>query len=210
MAVVPDSLRPFRIWLLLQTVYRVNKSGLENIPASGPAVLVCNHVSYVDGLVIAAACPRPVRFVMDHRIFKIPVLSFIFRTGRAIPIAPASEDSDALERAYDQIAEALEDGDLICIFPEGKITYDGQLNPFRSGVKRSVDRTPAPVVPLALRGLWGSFFSRRGGPAMTKWARIAKRLYSQISLPAAPPVAAHEVTPEGLQGILLKLRGDSL
>jgi 1-acyl-sn-glycerol-3-phosphate acyltransferase len=196
--------------LLVHTVYRLEKSGLEHIPESGPAVLICNHVSYVDALVIAAACPRPVRFVMDHQIFKIPVLSFIFRTGRAIPIAPAREDPDALERGYDQIARALDEGDLIGIFPEGKITYDGQLSPFRSGVKRIVDRTPVPVVPLALRGLWGSFFSRQGGPAMTKWRRIVKRIYSRISLAAAPPVPAPEVTPEALQAIVLRLRGDSL
>jgi len=207
---VPEFLMRFLIWLLVHTVYRLDKSGLEHIPESGPAVLICNHVSYVDALVIAAACPRPVRFVMDHQIFRIPVLSFIFRTGRAIPIAPAREDPDALARAHDQIARALEDGDLIGIFPEGKITYDGQLSPFRPGVKRIVDRTPVPVVPLALRGLWGSFFSRHEGPAMTKWSRIAKRIYSRISLVAAPPVAAREVTPELLHGIVLQLRGDRL
>ncbi|TMH22768.1 MAG: MFS transporter [Betaproteobacteria bacterium] len=207
---VPEFLMRFLIWLLVHTVYRLDKSGLEHIPESGPAVLICNHVSYVDALVIAAACPRPVRFVMDHQIFRIPVLSFIFRTGRAIPIAPAREDPDALARAHDQIAGALEEGDLICIFPEGKITYDGQLSPFRPGVKRIVDRTPVPVVPLALRGLWGSFFSRHEGPAMTKWSRIAKRIYSRISLVAAPPVAAREVTPELLHGIVLQLRGDRL
>jgi 1-acyl-sn-glycerol-3-phosphate acyltransferase len=138
------------------------------------------------------------------------VLNFIVRTGRAIPIAPAREDPEALERAQDQIARALADGDLLCIFPEGRITSDGQLNAFRPGVKKIVERTPAPVVPLALRGLWGSFFSRRGGPAMTKWDRIAKRIHSRISLVAAAPVAAGEVTPEGLQGIVLRLRGDRL
>ena len=207
---VPEFLMRFLIWLLVHTVYRLKTSGLEHIPETGPAVLVCNHVSYVDGLVIAAACPRPVRFVMDHRIFKIPVLSFVFRTGRAIPIAPAREDAQALDQAYDQIARALEDGDLIGIFPEGKITYDGQLNPFKPGVKRIVDRTPVPVVPLALRGLWGSFFSRRGGPAMTKWHRIVKRIYSRVSLVAAPAVPPHETTPEGLHAAVLRLRGDQL
>jgi len=207
---VPEFLMRFLIWLLVHTVYRLEKSGLEHIPESGPAVLVCNHVSYVDALVIAAASPRPVRFVMDHQIFRIPVLGFVFRTGRAIPIAPAREDPEALARAYDAIAQALEGGDLIGIFPEGKITFDGQLNPFRPGVKRIVERTPVPVVPLALRGLWGSFFSRRGGPAMTKWGRLAKRICSRISLVAAPAVPAAEVTPEGLQGIVLGLRGDSL
>jgi 1-acyl-sn-glycerol-3-phosphate acyltransferase len=206
---VPEFLMRFLIWLLVHTVYRLEKSGLENIPDSGPAVLVCNHVSFVDGLVIAAACPRPVRFVMDHQIFRVPVLSFVFRTGRAIPIAPAREDAQALERAYDEIAEALEAGDVVCIFPEGKITYDGELSPFRPGIKRIIERTPVPVVPLALRGLWGSFFSRRGAPAMTQWSRIAKRFYSRITLVVAPPVQAKDVTPEELQAIVLRLRGDA-
>ena len=208
-ALVPEFLMRFLIWLLVHTVYRLERSGLENIPESGPAVLVCNHVSFVDALVIAAACPRPVRFVMDHQIFKIPVLSFVFRTGRAIPIAPAREDPAALERAYDEIAGALEAGDIVGIFPEGKITQDGELNPFRPGIKRIVERTPVPVVPLALRGLWGSFFSRQGAPAMTQWSRILKRIYSRIALVAAPPVPAQEVTPEGLQAIVLGLRGDA-
>jgi len=207
---VPEFLMRFLIWLLVHTVYRLDKSGLDHIPETGPAVLVCNHVSYVDALVIGAACPRPVRFVMDHQIFKIPVLSFVFRTSRAIPIAGAREDPAALERAYDQIARALEEGDLVGIFPEGKITSDGSLNPFKPGVKRIVDRTPVPVVPLALRGLWGSFFSRQGGPAMTKWGRIAKRIYSRVGLAAAPAVPAPQVTAEGLQAIVLELRGDAL
>ena len=209
-SLVPEFLMRFLIWLLVHTVYRLDKSGMENIPESGPAVLVCNHVSFVDGLVIAAACPRPVRFVMDHQIFRIPVLSFVFRTGRAIPIAPAREDPQALERAYDDIAKALEEGDLVGIFPEGKITSDGNLSPFRPGIGRIVARTPVPVIPLALRGLWGSFFSRHGGPAMTKWGRIAKRVYSRIALVAAPPVPPKDVTPENLQAIVLGLRGNEL
>ncbi|HET7764777.1 MAG TPA: MFS transporter [Burkholderiales bacterium] len=207
---VPEFLMRFLIWLLVHTVYRLEKSGLEHIPQSGPAILVCNHVSYVDPLVIAAACPRPPRFVMDHQIFKIPVLNFIFRTARAIPIAPVREDPAALEHAYDAIAKALGEGDIVCIFPEGKITHDGILNPFKPGISRIVERTPVPVVPLALRGLWGSFFSRRGGPAMTKWDRIVKRIYSRIALVAAPAVAAKDVTPEGLQATVLGLRGDAL
>jgi 1-acyl-sn-glycerol-3-phosphate acyltransferase len=171
---------------------------------------VSNHVSFVDALVIAAACPRPVRFVMDHQIFKIPVLNFVFRTGRAIPIAPAREDPKMLERAYDGIARALEDGDLVAIFPEGKITYDGNLNPFRPGISRILERTPVPVVPLALRGLWGSFFSRHGGPAMTRWSRIARRIFSRIGLAVGPPVPPGEATPEGLHGMVLQLRGRRL
>ena len=203
---VPEFLMRFLCWLLVHSVYRLRKEGLENIPEQGPAVLVCNHVSFVDPLVILAASPRPIRFVMDHRIFRTPLLSFIFRTGKAIPIAPAKEDEALLNAAYDQVAAALESGELVAIFPEGRITDDGELNPFRGGVRRIVERTPVPVVPLALRGLWGSFFSRMGGAAMTRPFR--RGIFSRIALAAAPMVSPAEATPEALQATVLALRGD--
>jgi hypothetical protein len=203
---VPEFLMRFIVWLLIHSVYRLEKSGLENIPEKGPAVLVCNHVSFVDALIIAAACRRPIRFVMDHRIFRIPVLSFVFRTGRAIPIAPARENPELLERAYDEIAHALEAGDLIGIFPEGRITDSGEMYPFRPGIRRIIERTPVPVVPLALRGLWGSFFSRMGGAAMTRPFR--RGVLSKISLAAGEPLEPAAATPEGLQARVLAMRGD--
>ena len=103
---VPEFLMRFMAWIVIHSVYRLAKSGLERVPEDGPAVLVCNHVSYVDALVVSAACRRPIRWVMDHRIFRVPLLSFFFRTVRAIPIAPAKEDPEALERAYHEIARA--------------------------------------------------------------------------------------------------------
>jgi 1-acyl-sn-glycerol-3-phosphate acyltransferase len=204
---VPEFLMRFLVWLLIHTVYRLEKSGLENIPEQGPAVLICNHVSFVDALIIAAACRRPIRFVTDHNIFRIPVLNFVFRTGRAIPIASARDNPELLERAYDEIARALEQGDLVCIFPEGRITDTGEMYPFRPGVMRIIKRTPVPVVPLALRGLWGSFFSRKGGRAMTR--PFSRDVFPRISLVVGAPVPAHEVTPEALQARVLALRGDS-
>ena len=203
---VPEFLMRFICWLLIHTVYRLEKRGLDNIPEEGAAVLVCNHVSFVDALVILAASPRPIRFVMDHRIFKVPILSFVFRTGKAIPIAPAKEDEALLDAAYDAVAAALEEGELVAIFPEGRITETGEMSPFRGGVRRIVDRTPVPVVPLALKGLWGSFFSRRGGRAMTKPFR--RGLFSRIGLEAAPAFAPAAATPEALQESVQALRGD--
>jgi 1-acyl-sn-glycerol-3-phosphate acyltransferase len=203
---VPEFLMRFLCWLLIHTVYRLEKRGLDNIPEEGPAVIVANHVSFVDALVILAASPRPIRFVMDHNIFKVPVLSFIFRTGKAIPIASAKENEALLNKAYEDIAKALEAGELVGIFPEGRITDTGELYPFKGGIKRIVDRTPVPVVPIALKGLWGSFFSRRGGAAMTKPFR--RGLLSKIGLEVAPPVAAGAVTPEGLQAQVQQLRGE--
>jgi 1-acyl-sn-glycerol-3-phosphate acyltransferase len=202
---VPEFLMRFIVWMLIHSVYRLEKTGLDNIPEEGPAVLVCNHVSFVDALVIAAACRRPIRFVMDHRIFRLPVLNFVFRTGGAIPIAPAKEDPGMLEKAYAEIARGLRSGDLIAIFPEGRITDTGEVHPFRSGIRSIVEATPVPVVPLALRGLWGSFFSRKDGAAMTRPWRL--RFLSKIGLAAGPPVPPEQASPESLQEKVLALRG---
>ena len=203
---LPEFLMRFLIWILVHTVYRVRTEGHELIPEEGPAVIVCNHVSFVDAPIIAAVCRRPIRFVMDHNIFKIPVLNFIFRTGRAIPIAGKREDPELMEKAFDDVAEALADGDLVCIFPEGKLTKDGELNPFRPGIERILERTPVPVVPMALRGLWGSFFSRKDGPAMAKRPR---RFHSSIGLVCEAPIAAGEVSAAGLEEQVLRMRGDA-
>ena len=205
---VPEFLMRFICWLLVHSIYRLEKRGLENIPETGPAVLVCNHVSFVDPLVILAASPRPIRFVMDHRIFRTPIVSFVFRTGKAIPIAPAKDDESLLNEAYDRVAQALEAGELVAIFPEGRITDTGDLYPFRGGIKRIVDRTPVPVIPLALKGLWGSFFSRRGGAAMTKPLRMARNLFAKIGLEASAAIPPAAVTPEGLQLEVERMRGD--
>ncbi len=202
---LPEFLMRFLIWLITHTMYRVQHRGLELIPDDGPVVLVCNHVSFMDALIIAGACRRPIRFVMDHRIFRVPVLNFIFRTGKAIPIASAKEDAQLKLRAYDRIAEELAAGEVVCIFPEGKITYDGNINAFKSGIEDIIRRTPVPVVPMALRGMWGSFFSRREGSAMTHRPR---RFWSRIELVAAPAVPASSVRASELQQSVQDLRGD--
>jgi 1-acyl-sn-glycerol-3-phosphate acyltransferase len=203
---VPEFLMRFICWLLIHSVYRLQKRGLDNIPEEGAALLICNHVSFVDPLVILAASPRPIRFVMDHRIFKTPVISFVFRTGKAIPIAPAKEDEALLNAAYDAVAEALAQGELVAIFPEGRITDTGELYPFRQGVKRIVERTPVPVIPLALKGLWGSFFSRKGGPAMRNPFNL--RPFSKIGLEAGEAFTPQAATPDLLQATVLRMRGD--
>ena len=203
---VPEFLMRFIVWLLIHSVYRLDKSGLDHIPDEGAAVLVCNHVSFVDALVIAAACRRPVRFVMDHQIYRLPVLNFVFRTSRTIPIASARTDPELLDRAYEEIARALAAGDVVCIFPEGRITDTGEIYPFRNGIARIVARTPVPVVPMALKGLWGSFFSRKGGKAMTRPFR--RMPFQPIALAVAPMVAPQDASPEALQSIVQALRGD--
>jgi len=203
---VPEFLMRFLVWLLVHTIYRLRETGLEKIPEEGAAVIVCNHVSFVDAMLLGAACSRPARFVMDHRIFKVPVLNFVFRTGRAIPIAPAKEDPAMMERAFDEVAKALSEGDLVCIFPEGKITSTGELNVFRPGIERIIQRSPVPVIPVALQGLWGSFFSRKGGPAMRKPFR---RFWSHVGVVVGDAVPAADVTAGDLEARVLALRGDA-
>ena len=202
---VPEFLMRFLAWLLIHSVYRVDKVGLANIPEEGPCVLVCNHVSYVDAVVIAACVPRPVRFVMDHRIFVTPVLGFIFRTMRTIPIASAKEDAALKERAFAQVREALANGEVVGIFPEGRLTDSGELKPFRPGIERIVAESPVPVVPLALQGLWGSFFSRFSqGRAM----RNLRGIFSRIALVVGTPIAPERVGNDSLYATVLALRGD--
>lgn len=202
---VPEFLMRFLVWIFMSLFYRVDRHGLQHIPEEGPCVVVCNHVSFYDALILSTAIRRPMRFVMDHHIFKIPVVSFIFRTARAIPVAPAKEDPEMLDRAYDAIAAALAEGEIVCIFPEGRITDNGEIYPFKNGIQRIVDRTPTPVVPLALRGMWGSFSSRRGGAAFSK---LPRRFRSRVEVVAGLPVLPEHVTPEFLQERVRDLRGD--
>ena len=205
-SLVPEFLMRFLAWLLIHTIHRVSTVDVDRIPEEGAAVLVCNHVSYVDAIVILAASPRPIRFVMDHRIFKTPLLGFIFRTGKAIPIAPAHEDPWLMEKAFVDIAQALHEGELVCIFPEGKLTRTGEMNAFRGGIAKIVARSQVPVIPMALRGLWGSVFSR--DPSNVFERSLTRGLRSKLALAVGRPVPPQQVTPEGLYEEVLALRGD--
>jgi 1-acyl-sn-glycerol-3-phosphate acyltransferase len=205
-SLVPEFLMRFLAWLLIHTVYRVRTVDTANIPAEGAAILVCNHVSYVDAIVINAASPRPIRFVMDHRIFKTPFLRWIFRAVNAIPIAPAKENPWVMEKAFVDIAQALHEGELVCIFPEGKLTTTGDLNEFRNGIAKIVERSRVPVIPMALRGLWGSWFTRDQSNLFER--RIARGMRSQLALAVGLPVAPDQATPEYLRQQVLALRGE--
>jgi 1-acyl-sn-glycerol-3-phosphate acyltransferase len=195
----------FMAWLLIHTIHRVEVVGAERIPAEGAAVIVCNHVSYVDALVIVAASPRPIRFVMDHNIFKIPFAGWIFRTAKAIPIAPAKEDPWLMEKAYIDIAQALHEGDLVCIFPEGKLTRDGEMNEFRGGIAKIIGRSKVPVIPMALRGLWGSVFTRDPENLFERVFTRGPR--SRLALAVGAPVTPDEATPQHLEEQVRGLRG---
>lgn len=204
---VPEFLMRFLIWLLIHTMYRVRKIDLRNIPEDGAVILTCNHVSFVDALIVGGCIKRPVRFVMYYKIFAIPVLNFIFRTARAIPIAGAKEDKAMFDQAFVDMNAAMQAGEVLCIFPEGQITHDGQMNPFKQGVMKVLEKAPVPVVPMALQGLWGSMFSRKGGKA---FAKLPRRFNAKIALIVGLPIAPEDVTLELLEQKTLALRGDSL
>jgi 1-acyl-sn-glycerol-3-phosphate acyltransferase len=200
--IVPEFTMRFLIWLLSHSLYRVEHRGLEHIPDEGAALLVCNHVSFVDALLIGGAVRRPIRFVMYYKIYRLPVLNFIFRTAGTIPIAGRKEDPLIYEQAFARVAQYLAAGELVCIFPEGKLTTDGQIDAFRSGVSTVLEQTPVPVIPLALQGLWGSFFSRDPNKG------FFKRFWSRVTLVAGAPVSGEAALPERLQALVQGLRGD--
>jgi 1-acyl-sn-glycerol-3-phosphate acyltransferase len=195
---VPEYLLRFIAWVASRIVYRFKITGDEHIPTEGAAILVANHVSFVDAVLLMAASPRPIRFIMDHQIFRIPVLGWLFKLGKAIPIAPQKVDAAVYEAAFAEARRVLDAGDLLCIFPEGGITKDGTLQPFKGGVMKVLETHPVPVVPLALTNLWGSFFSRaEGGRALTRPFR--RGFFSRVGLVGGPALPAAEVTPERLR-----------
>ncbi|MCY1286669.1 Lysophospholipid transporter LplT [compost metagenome] len=201
--IVPEFTMRFLVWLLGHSMYRVEHRGLERIPEEGAALLVCNHVSFVDALLIAGAVRRPVRFVMYYKIYDLPVLNFVFRTAGAVPIAGRNEDLLVYDAAFKRIGEYLHNGELVCIFPEGKLTGDGEIDQFKGGVARILEENPVPVIPMALLGLWGSFFSR--DPAKG----FFRRLWSRITLVAGAPLAPEAASPQALQMQVIELRGSA-
>ncbi|MFW9615656.1 MFS transporter [Aquabacterium sp.] len=194
---MPEYIIRLVMLVITRGVYRLRVRGDEHIPTDGPAILVCNHVSFVDAIILGVCSPRPMVFLMDHRIFKTPGIGWFFRMVKAIPIAPQKEDPQAYEQAFERARQVLRDGDLLCLFPEGAITRDGQLQTFKAGIMKILASDPVPVVPAALHNLWGSTFSRIEGAAMAKPLR--RGLFNRVGLVVGPALSASEVSPEGLQ-----------
>jgi 1-acyl-sn-glycerol-3-phosphate acyltransferase len=202
---MPEFLMRFLVWIFVNIIYRVRPSGAENIPAEGPAIVVCNHVSYMDPLLLSASIRRPMRFVMYYKIFQLPLLRFLFQHAKAIPIASAREDEQIMKDAFDKVDEELSKGNIVCIFPEGGITRDGEIQRFRPGIEKLIERRAVPVVPVALRKLWGSWFSRRqsGGVRM-----IPGRLFARVPVVIGEPVQPADVSAAKLEILVRTLRGD--
>jgi 1-acyl-sn-glycerol-3-phosphate acyltransferase len=182
-------------------IYNPKYTGFEQIPATGPAILICNHVSYVDGLIIAAGCNRAVRFIIDTHIYSLPLVHYFMRYNRAIPILPTRE---SVTNALEEISAGLKAGDLICIFPEGQMTYTGGLGRFKPGIEAMVKRDPVPVYPIALTGLWGSVFSRKFLGSFKRY--IPKKSTPRVHAICGAPIEPTQVTINGLQEKVLRLK----
>lgn len=209
--IVPEFLMRFLSWVLVRGLYKLRLHGIEkNVPDEGPALLVCNHVSYMDALILSASVPRPVRFVMYYKIFNIPVMSWIFRTAKAIPIAGARENPELMQRAFDEIDAALADGQIVGIFPEGALTRDGEIAPFKSGLEKVLERSyesgrPVPVVPMALKGMWTSMWSHRDG--RMRRMRVPRRFRAHVEVVAGEIIDGNGATAEQLEARVRELRG---
>jgi hypothetical protein len=204
-AQLPEFLYRFFCWTIVKCLYRMNIVNHERIPTEGPALLALNHVSFIDWMIVASASKRPVRIIMDHAFMNSPVVRFLYREARVIPIAPKHENADILAEAWVRIGEELKAGEIVAIFPEGMITHDGEMNEFKRGIEKILQENPCPVIPIAIRGMWGSFFSRYHGKAMSKPFR---RFLSKITLNVGEAIMPQNVTAAGLQTVIAGLRGD--
>ena len=208
---VPEFLMRFLSWMLVKSLYRLRVHGIEHIPEQGPALLVCNHVSYMDALIIGGAVPRPARFVMHHAIYHAPGIHWLFRTAKAIPIASAKTDPALLERAFAAVDAALAEGEIVCLFPEGRLTLDGEVGTFRAGVERILAARPVPVLPIALRGMWTSMWSQHSalhGSGKLRRMRVPRRLRAHVELIIGTPIPAAQASAQRLEATVRELRGD--
>jgi 1-acyl-sn-glycerol-3-phosphate acyltransferase len=191
----------FLVRMICYAIYYPRYTGFEHIPQTGAAIIICNHVSYVDGLIIAAGCRRPVRFVIDTHIYNVPIVHYFMKLNRAIPILPTRE---SVTQALEAISAGIKAGDLICIFPEGQLTYTGSLGRFKTGIESIIKRDPAPVYPVALTGLWGSIFSRKH---LGSWKRfIPKHIFKRTHAICGDLIPPEHVTVNRLQKAVLRLK----
>lgn len=200
---VPIFVVRFLVWALTHTLYRVRHKNLSKLPEHGGALIVCNHVSYMDALLLSGACPRLIRFVMEEDYANLPVLRRFLKRAGVIPISANSRTS--IRRAFTEVEQALQDGHLVCIFPEGRLTADGNMNEFMRGIDIILRRSPVPVIPMAIKGLWGSFFSRYNGRACKG---LPRRFWSHVEIEAGDAVMAGEATTELMHEKVAALRGD--
>ncbi|EEX92734.1 hypothetical protein VIOR3934_15996 [Vibrio orientalis CIP 102891 = ATCC 33934] len=200
---VPIFVVRFLLWILTHTMYRVTHKNLHNLPQKSGALLVCNHVSYMDALLLSAVCPRLIRFVMEEDYANLPPLRRFLNRAGVIPISATNRRS--IVRAFNDVEQALAEGHIVCIFPEGKLTSDGEMNEFLRGMDLILKRSPVPVIPVALKGLWGSYFSRYKGSACKG---LPSRFWSKIEIEVGTPVDSSLASTASMHQKVSELRGD--
>ena len=200
---IPIFVVRFAMWVVTHTIYRVKHKNLHHLPEHGGALIVCNHVSYMDSLLLSAVCPRLIRFVMEEDYANLPPLRGFLRRAGVIPISASNRTS--IRRAFNDVEKALSEGHIVCIFPEGRLTSDGEMNEFMRGIDIILRRTPVPVIPMALKGLWGSYFSRAKGRACKG---LPTRFWSKLEIEAGTPVDPKQASAQAMFEKVQALRGD--
>ncbi|SDM07481.1 1-acyl-sn-glycerol-3-phosphate acyltransferases [Modicisalibacter muralis] len=199
----PRSVLRLALFALMHVLYRLRFSGRSHIPTEGAALVVCNHVSFMDALILGGACPRPLRFLMDRPIYESPWLNWFFRIAGAIPVDSERRDPGGVRRALGEVSRALRDGEVVMLFPEGRLTTDGEVGRFRRGVDMILARDAVPVVPAALAGLWGSWTSHCGGKALSKRPR---RFRARVRLVFGAPLSPRQAGRTTLEARVRELK----
>ncbi|OPH55549.1 MFS transporter [Vibrio campbellii] len=200
---IPIFVVRFAMWVVTHTIYRVKHKNLHHLPEHGGALIVCNHVSYMDSLLLSAVCPRLIRFVMEEDYANLPPLRGFLRRAGVIPISASNRTS--IRRAFNDVEKALSEGHIVCIFPEGRLTSDGEMNEFMRGIDIILRRSPVPVIPMALKGLWGSYFSRAKGRACKG---LPTRFWSKLEIEAGTAVDPKQASAQAMFEKVQALRGD--
>jgi 1-acyl-sn-glycerol-3-phosphate acyltransferase len=178
--------RTLRLWMIFlsKVFYRVEVTGLENFPKEGAVILVSNHVSFVDWVILMGLIPRPIHFVIDYNYYYLPTGPFWFKQAGLVPIATRRESEEVLTSAFKAISRDLDEGSVIGVFPEGAITRDGKMRRFQPGVQKIVKNRSVPIVLASMDGLWGSIFSFKGGRVLFKRPEsFRKRIKVTLSHP---------------------------
>ena len=196
-----ESFYRFLVSKLIRVFYKIEFIGFDKIPDHRPILLIANHVSYIDGILIQTGINRPVRFVIDQQIYDIPVINYFMRYNRAIPILAKKTH---VEAALDVISQGLEARDAVCLFPEGRLTYTGNLGRFKPGIEWIIERDPVLIYPIAIEGIWGSIFSRKYIKSKYYW--LPRKIRPKITLICGDAIHPGDVRVNHLQRVVLSLK----
>src|SRR5262249_22471923 len=196
MTVVPDYFVRFALWLLTHSLFRIKIKGAENVPFRGPALLVANHMSHIDGFLIGACVQRFIRFMVWKPYYELPSVNWFLRLSKAIPVG-TSIPRDAVETVR-AARSALAEGHVVCSLAEGAISRTGNMLPFKRGLEKIVGGSEVPIIPVHLDRMWGSIFSFEGGKFFWKWP---KRIPYRVTVSFGNPMPSGTRADQARQAI---------